>query len=72
MKTNAERDRPGFETRLKRMPQVTSPDMVPNGDDNSDTGRVPIFGTWRAIYASVIVANVLVMILIYLFSRFPY
>lgn len=54
------------------MRQVTSPDMVPTGDDNSDTGRVPIFGTWRAIYASVIVANVLVMILIYLFSRFPY
>ena len=46
--------------------------MLPTGDDNSDTGRVPIFGTWRAIYASVIVANVLVMVLIYLFSRFPY
>ena len=61
-----------FEARLKRRRQVTSPHMLPTGDDNSDTGRVPVFGTWRAIYASVIVANVLVMVLIYLFSRFPY
>ncbi len=46
--------------------------MVPTGDDNSDTGRVPIFGSWRGIYAAVIIANVVVMILIYLFSRFSY
>ncbi len=61
-----------FEARLKRTRQVTSSGMAPTGDDNSDTGHVPIFGTWRAIYASVIVANVLVMVLIYFFSRFPY
>ncbi|MEO8362276.1 MAG: hypothetical protein ABI672_19780 [Vicinamibacteria bacterium] len=42
------------------------------GDDNSDTGRVPIFGTWRAIYISVIVANVLAILLVALFSHFPY
>jgi len=46
--------------------------MPETGDDNSDTGRVPVFGTWRAIYASVIVANLVVMVLIYIFSRFPY
>ena len=46
--------------------------MPPTGDDNSDTGRVPIFGTWRGIYTAVIIANVVVMVLIYLFSRFPY
>lgn len=72
MKTNARRDGPRSGARAERRRQVTSLHMVPTGDDNSDTGRVPIFGTWRAIYASVIVANVLVMVLIYLFSRFPY
>lgn len=46
--------------------------MLPEGDENSDSGRVPIFGTWKAIYASVIVANVIVMTLVYLFSRFPF
>ena len=46
--------------------------MPVTGDDNSDSGRVPVFGTWRAIYASVIVANLVVMVLIYLFSWFPF
>ena len=46
--------------------------MLPEGDENSDSGRVPVFGTWRAIYASVIAANLLVITLVYLFSRFPF
>ena len=46
--------------------------MAPTGDDNSDTGRVPVFGSWRGIYVAVIIANVAVMVLIYLFSRFSY
>jgi hypothetical protein len=46
--------------------------MPATGDDNSDSGHVPVFGTWRAIYASVILANLAVMALIYVFSRFAY
>ncbi len=60
------------ERKSSRAPQVTSQPMLPEGDENSDSGRVPIFGTWKAIYASVIVANVIVMTLVYLFSRFPF
>lgn len=56
----------------RRAGQVTSWTMPPTGDDNSDSGRVPVFGTWRAIYVSVVVANLIVMTLIYLFSRFPF
>jgi hypothetical protein len=58
--------------RAKQMPQVTSPFMVPEGDENSDSGRVPVFGTWKVIYVSVIAANLLVMTLVYFFSRFPF
>lgn len=53
-------------------PQVTSTSMPTPGGANSDTGRVPVFGTWRRIYISVIVVNLVAMALVYLFSRFPY
>jgi hypothetical protein len=33
---------------------------------------VPVFGTWRNIYAAVIVVNLMAMALVYVFSRFPY
>ena len=33
---------------------------------------VPLFGTWRAIYAAVAVAAVVVMVLLALFSRWPW
>lgn len=46
--------------------------MPSPGGPNSDTGRVPFFGTWRRIYISVIVVNLVAMALVYLFSRFPY
>ena len=46
--------------------------MPPESDENSDSGRVPVFGTWKAIYLSVIAANLLVITLVYLFSRFPF
>lgn len=46
--------------------------MPERGDQNSDTGLVPVFGTWRNIYAAVIVVNLIAMALVYLFSRFPY
>ena len=40
--------------------------------DESESDRVPVFGTWRAIYTAVIVVNVIVMALVYAFSRFAY
>ncbi|MEO8500844.1 MAG: hypothetical protein ABI565_08000 [Vicinamibacteria bacterium] len=46
--------------------------MPERGDQNSDTGFVPVFGTWRNIYASVIVVILLVIGFVFLFSRFPY
>lgn len=33
---------------------------------------VPVFGTWRAIYTSVVVVNLIAILFVYLFSRFPY
>lgn len=33
---------------------------------------MPIFGTWRAIYVSVIVVNLLAIAFVYLFSKFPF
>ena len=58
--------------RSRTTPQVTSLSMPTPGGANSDTGHVPIFGTWRRIYISVVVVNLVAMALVYLFSRFPY
>ena len=41
-------------------------------DENSDSGAVPLFGTWRNIYASVIVVIFLMIGFVFVFSRFPY
>jgi len=37
-----------------------------------DDERVPVFGTWPRIYAAVLLNAVVIMALIYLFSRWPY
>jgi len=37
-----------------------------------DDGRVPLFGTWSAIYAAVVLCALVVMGLAALFSRWPY
>jgi hypothetical protein len=34
--------------------------------------RVPLFGSWPAIYAAVAVCAVAVMALVFLFSRWPF
>ncbi len=34
--------------------------------------RVPLFGSWRAIHAAVILCALLVMALLALFSRWPF
>jgi hypothetical protein len=41
-------------------------------NDPSSEERVPVFGTWPAIYASVIVCALLSMALIALFSNWSY
>jgi hypothetical protein len=43
-------------------------------DPSPDAGdeRVPLFGTWRRIYAAVIVCALAVMALVAVFSSFPY
>jgi hypothetical protein len=46
--------------------------MPERGDQNSDTGLVPVFGTWRNIYTAVIVVIVLMIAFVFAFSRFPY
>jgi hypothetical protein len=46
--------------------------MPAAGDQNSDTGHVPVFGTWRNIYTAVILVIVLVIGFVFVFSRFPY
>ena len=37
-----------------------------------DDDPVPIFGTWPRMYATVVVAAVVVMLLVTAFSRWPY
>lgn len=46
--------------------------LPPPGPPLDEQERVPIFGTWRRIYAAVIVSAVLVMGLIALFSHWEY
>ena len=40
--------------------------------DAGDVDPVPIFGSWPRIYAAVIVSALVVMVLIGIFSRFPW
>jgi hypothetical protein len=46
--------------------------MSPSDRDPTDDDRVPVFGTWRAIYAAVVASALLVMGLLALFSGWPY
>jgi hypothetical protein len=41
-------------------------------ESTPDDERVPLFGTWPRIYAAVLLNAVVIMALIYLFSRWPY
>ena len=40
--------------------------------DKSDPEVVAFFGSWRAIYAAVLVLNLVAIAFVYLFSRFPF
>ena len=46
--------------------------MSPPERRPDDDGPVPVFGSWRAIYAAVALSAVAVMALLALFSRWPY
>jgi hypothetical protein len=43
------------------------PEAPPRDDE-----RVPLFGSWHAIHASVVVCALVVMALVALFSRWPF
>lgn len=49
------------------MSGMVNPDAAPDDDD-----IVPIFGTWRGIYAAVIGTAIAVLVLVALFSRWPF
>jgi len=40
--------------------------------DQHDDDRVPFFGTWPVIYGAVVVSAVVVMLLVALFSGWPF
>jgi len=44
-------------------------DKDPGPDDDD---RVPIFGSWQTIYRAVIATTVVVMVLVALFSQWPF
>ena len=46
--------------------------MSPPERRPDDDGPVPVFGSWRAIYAAVALSAVVVMALLALFSRWPF
>jgi hypothetical protein len=48
--------------------------MLPPQPDSprEDEDPVPVFGSWRAIYAAVIVSNLVVMALVTLFSHWSF
>lgn len=46
--------------------------MSPPERRPDDDGPVPVFGSWRAIYAAVALSAVVVMALVALFSRWPF
>ncbi|HEY7921950.1 MAG TPA: hypothetical protein VII62_02135 [Vicinamibacteria bacterium] len=46
---------------------ASPPERRPDDDE-----PVPVFGSWRAIYAAVALSAVAVMALLALFSRWPY
>jgi hypothetical protein len=44
----------------------------PRPESRDPEGPVPVFGTWRAIYAAVLACALAVMALLALFSRWPF
>ncbi len=42
------------------------------GSDAQSEERVPLFGSWRAIHAAVVLCAVAVIVLLALFARWPF
>jgi hypothetical protein len=51
---------------MMRGPEGTLP------EDPFDEERVPVFRTWPRIYAAVLLNALVIMVLVYVFSRWPY
>jgi hypothetical protein len=51
---------------------MSVPLMAEEVPDRHDDDRVPLFGTWPVIYGAVVVSAVVVMVLLALFSRWPF
>jgi hypothetical protein len=49
-----------------------SPDMRHEDGQPAPDETVPVFGSWRAIYAAVAVSALAVMLLLALFSAWPF
>lgn len=54
-----------------RQPPTSAP-QTPAGPGGMDEGRVPLFGSWRAIHAAVLLCAAVVIALLALFSRWPF
>jgi hypothetical protein len=60
-------------TRLSRAARaVQEPDRASEPARVPEPDRVPIFGSWRAIHTAVILCAVLTILLLALFSRWPF
>jgi len=46
--------------------------VSPSASERPDDEKVPVFGTWPAIYAAVVACAIVVMGLLALFSGFSY
>jgi len=51
---------------------MRGPEAALDENHAADDERVPFFGTWPRIYAAVILNALVVMALVFLFSRWPY
>jgi hypothetical protein len=47
-------------------------DSPPPLDPSEQDQHVPVFGTWPRIYGAVVILNVVVIALIWVFSRWPW
>jgi hypothetical protein len=65
----AKATRPGVVFRVMLMGAMTE-DGREDRPDLDDV--VPVFGTWKAIYTAVVASAVVVMVLLALFSRWPW
>jgi hypothetical protein len=60
-------------SRQAGLPEGSLADDQRESDPHDDEHQpVPLFGTWRRIYAAVLLNLAVMLVLLYLFSRWPY